>query len=60
MKGIKLSDADQEIYTAFNHVNSERWQQEIAGIYSWCFCRSLPSPALADMENGVEVIKFIC
>jgi hypothetical protein len=32
VKGIKLSDADQEIYTAFNHVNSERWQQEIAGV----------------------------
>ena len=32
VKGIKLSDSDQEIYTAFNHVNSERWQQEIAGI----------------------------
>ncbi|CAB3989276.1 Beta-adrenergic receptor kinase 2 [Paramuricea clavata] len=30
VKGIKLSDSDQEIYTAFNHVNSERWQQEIA------------------------------
>ena len=32
VKGIKLSEADQEIYTAFNHVNSERWQQEIAGM----------------------------
>ncbi|XP_028415245.1 beta-adrenergic receptor kinase 2-like [Dendronephthya gigantea] len=30
VKGIKLSESDQEIYTAFNHVNSERWQQEIA------------------------------
>ena len=32
VKGIKLSDADQVIYTSFNHVNSERWQQEIAGM----------------------------
>ena len=32
VKGIKLSESDQEIYTAFNHVNSERWQQEIAGM----------------------------
>ena len=32
VKGIKLSEADQEIYTAVNHVNSERWQQEIAGM----------------------------
>ncbi len=32
VKGIKLSDGDQEIYAAFNHVNSERWQQEIAGM----------------------------
>lgn len=31
VKGIKLSDADQEIYAEFNHVNSERWQEEIAG-----------------------------
>ena len=33
VKGVKLSESDQEIYSAFNHVNSERWQQEIAG---WC------------------------
>ena len=31
VKGIKLSDGDQEIYAEFNHVNSERWQEEIAG-----------------------------
>ena len=29
-KGIKLSEADQELYTNFPVVISERWQQEIA------------------------------
>ena len=42
VKGIKLSEADQEIYTAFNHVNSERWQQEIAGML---------------IENSLDAIK---
>ena len=35
VKGIKLSEVDQETYSAFNHVNSERWQQEIAGENIW-------------------------
>jgi beta-adrenergic-receptor kinase len=30
-KGIKLTEADQELYKDFPIVISERWQQEIAG-----------------------------
>jgi len=30
VKGIKLSDTDQILYSNFNYINSERWQQEIA------------------------------
>jgi len=30
VKGVKLTEEDQELYTNFNYVYSERWHQEIA------------------------------
>ena len=34
---LQLTEADQALYKDFSYVNSERWQQEIAGTISFVF-----------------------